>query len=153
MRQMQVIANNKKAFFQYFIIEKIEAGIQLYGDEVKSLRTGKVSIQEAYAETNKGELFLINADIAVYEKTFYKTKSEAKRIRKLLVRKKDIKRLQGKVEREGMTIIPLKIYFNKRGLAKIEIAIAKGKKLYDKREDKKKKDWNIQQKRLLKNFK
>ena len=153
MRQMQVIANNKKAFFQYFIIEKIEAGIQLFGDEVKSLRTGKVSIQEAYAETNKGELFLINADIAVYEKTFYKTKSEAKRIRKLLVRKKDIKRLQGKVEREGMTIIPLKIYFNNRGLAKIEIAIAKGKKLYDKREDKKKKDWNIQQKRLLKNYK
>ena len=153
MRQMQVIANNKKAFFQYFIIEKIEAGIQLYGDEVKSLRTGKVSIQEAYAETNKGELFLINADIAVYEKTFYKTKSEAKRVRKLLVRKKDIKRLQGKVEREGMTIIPLKIYFNKRGLAKIEIAIAKGKKLYDKREDKKKKDWNVQQKRLLKNYK
>ena len=153
MRQMQVIANNKKAFFQYFIIEKIEAGIQLYGDEVKSLRTGKVSIQEAYAETNKGELFLINADIAVYEKTFYKTKSEAKRIRKLLVRKKDIKRLQGKVEREGMTIIPLKIYFNNRGLAKVEIAIAKGKKLYDKREDKKKKDWNIQQKRLLKNYK
>ena len=153
MRQMQVIANNKKAFFQYFIIEKIEAGIQLYGDEVKSLRTGKVSIQEAYAETNKGELFLINADIAVYEKTFYKTKSEAKRIRKLLVRKKDIKRLQGKVEREGMTIIPLKIYFNNRGLAKIEIAIAKGKKLYDKREDKKKKDWSIQQKRLLKNYK
>ena len=153
MRQMQVIANNKKAFFQYFIIEKIEAGIQLYGDEVKSLRTGKVSIQEAYAETNKGELFLINADIAVYEKTFYKTKSEAKRIRKLLVRKKDIKRLQGKAEREGMTIIPLKIYFNNRGLAKVEIAIAKGKKLYDKREDKKKKDWNIQQKRLLKNYK
>ena len=153
MRQMQVIANNKKAFFQYFIIEKIEAGIQLYGDEVKSLRTGKVSIQEAYAETNKGELFLINADIAVYEKTFYKTKSEAKRIRKLLVSKKDIKRLQGKVEREGMTIIPLKIYFNNRGLAKIEIAIAKGKKLYDKREDKKKKDWNIQQKILLKNYK
>ena len=153
MSQMQVIANNKKAFFQYFIIEKIEAGIQLFGDEVKSLRTGKVSIQEAYAETNKGELFLINADIAVYEKTFYKTKSEAKRIRKLLVRKKDIKRLQGKVEREGMTIIPLKIYFNNRGLAKIEIAIAKGKKLYDKREDKKKKDWNIQQKRLLKNYK
>ena len=153
MRQMQVIANNKKAFFQYFIIEKIEAGIQLFGDEVKSLRTGNISIQEAYAETKKGELFLINADIAVYEKTFYKTKSEAKRIRKLLVRKKDIKRLQGKVEREGMTIIPLKIYFNNRGLAKIEIAIAKGKKLYDKREDKKKKDWNIQQKRLLKNYK
>ena len=150
---MQVIANNKKAFFQYFIIEKIEAGIQLFGDEVKSLRTGKVSIQEAYAETNKGELFLINSDIAVYEKTFYKTKSDAKRIRKLLVHKKDIKRLQGKVEKEGMTIIPIKIYFNKRGLAKIEIAIAKGKKLYDKREDKKKKDWNIQQKRLLKNYK
>ena len=150
---MQVIANNKKAFFQYFIIERIEAGIQLNGDEVKSLRTGKVSISEAYAETKKGELFLINADIAVYEKTFYKTQSEAKRARKLLVYKKDITRLQGKVDREGMTIIPLKIYFNKRGVAKIEIAIAKGKKLYDKREDKKKKDWSMQKKRLLKNYK
>ncbi len=149
---MQIIANNKKAFFRYFIIEKIEAGIQLTGDEVKSLRTGKASINESYAEAKKGELFLVNSDISVYEKSFYKKKTEAKRVRKLLVHKKDITRLQGKVEREGMTLIPLKLYFNKVGKVKIELAIAKGKKLYDKREDKKKKDWNIQKKRLLKNI-
>ena len=149
---MQVIANNKKAFFQYFIIEKIEAGIQLLGDEVKSLRNGKASINEAYAETKKGELFLVNSNISAYEKSANFNRFEPKRIRKLLVSKKDISKLQGKVEKEGMTIIPIKIYFNKKGLAKIEIAIAKGKKLYDKREDKKKKDWNIQKNRLLKNF-
>ena len=149
---MQVIANNKKAFFQYFIIEKIEAGIQLLGDKVKSLRNGKASINEAYAETKKGELFLVNSNISAYEKSSNFNRFESKRIRKLLVRKKDISKLQGKIEKEGMTIIPIKIYFNKKGLAKIEIAIAKGKKLYDKREDKKKKDWNIQKNRLLKNF-
>ena len=149
---MQIIANNKKAFFQYFILEKIEAGIQLTGDEVKSLRNGKASIKEAYAETKKGQLYLINSDISIYEKSSRYSKLESKRVRKLLVHKKEISRLQGKIEREGMTLIPLKIYFNKRGLAKIEIAIAKGKKLYDKREDKKKKDWNIQKKRLLKNL-
>ncbi len=149
---MQIIANNKKAFFQYFILEKIEAGIQLTGDEVKSIRTGKASIKEAYAETKKGQLFLVNSDIAAYEKSSNYSKLDAKRSRKLLLHKKEISRLQGKIEKEGMTIIPLKIYFNKRGLVKIEIAIAKGKKLYDKREDKKKKDWNIQKKRLLKNL-
>ena len=149
---MQLIANNKKAYFQYFILEKIEAGIQLSGDEVKSLRTGKASISESYAETKKGELFLINSDISAYEKSSNYSKFASKRIRKLLIHKKDIKKLQGKVEKEGMTIVPLKIYFNKKGLVKLEIAIAKGKKLYDKREEKKKKDWNLQQKRLLKNF-
>ena len=149
---MQLIANNKKAYFQYFILEKIEAGIQLSGDEVKSLRTGKASISESYAETKKGELFLINSDISAYEKSSNYSKFASKRIRKLLIHKKDIKKLQGKIEKEGMTIVPLKIYFNKKGLVKLEIAIAKGKKLYDKREEKKKKDWNLQQKRLLKNF-
>jgi SsrA-binding protein len=149
---MQIIANNKKAFFQYFILEKIEAGIQLTGDEVKSLRVGKASIKEAYAETKKGQLFLINADISIYEKSSRYSKLDSKRIRKLLVHKKEISKIQGKVEKEGMTIIPLKLYFNKKGLAKIEIAVAKGKKLYDKREDKKKKDWNLQKKRLLKNL-
>ena len=149
---MQIVANNKKAFFRYLIIEKIEAGIQLTGEEVKSLRTGKASISESYAEAKKGELFLVNSDISIYEKSFQKKNIEAKRVRKLLIHKKDISRLQGKVEREGMTLIPLKLYFNKKGKAKIELAIAKGKKLYDKREDKKKKDWNMQKKRLLKNF-
>ena len=149
---MQIVANNKKAFFEYFILEKIEAGIQLTGSEVKSLRTGKVSIKEAYAETKKGQLFLVNADISNYDKAASYSKIESKRVRKLLVHKKEISKLQGKIEKEGMTIIPLKIYFNKKGIAKIEIAIAKGKKLYDKRESKKKRDWNIQKKRILKNI-
>ena len=149
---MQIVANNKKAFFEYFILEKIEAGIELTGSEVKSLRTGKVSIKEAYAETKKGQLFLVNADISNYDKAASYSKIESKRVRKLLVHKKEISKLQGKIEKEGMTIIPLKIYFNKKGIAKIEIAIAKGKKLYDKRESKKKRDWNIQKKRLLKNI-
>ena len=149
---MQIVANNKKAFFEYFILEKIEAGIQLTGSEVKSLRTGKVSIKEAYAETKKGQLFLVNADISNYDKAASYSKTESKRVRKLLVHKKEISKLQGKIEKEGMTIIPLKIYFNKKGIAKIEIAIAKGKKLYDKRESKKKRDWNIQKKRILKNI-
>lgn len=149
---MQIIANNKKAFFQYFIQEKIEAGIQLTGDEVKSVRSGKASIKEAYAETKKGQIYLINSDISAYEKSSRYSKLDAKRSRKLLLHKKEISRLQGKIEREGMTIIPLKMYLNKRGLIKIEIAVAKGKKLYDKREDKKKKDWNKQKKRLLKNL-
>ena len=149
---MQIIANNKKAFFEYFILEKIEAGIQLTGSEVKSLRAGKASIKESYAETKKGQLFLINADISNYDKAASYSKIESKRVRKLLVHKKEISKLQGKIEKEGMTIIPLKIYFNKKGIAKIEIAIAKGKKLYDKRESKKKRDWNIQKKRILKNI-
>ena len=149
---MQIVANNKKAFFEYFILEKIEAGIQLTGSEVKSLRAGNASIKESYAETKKGQLFLINADISNYDKAASYSKTESKRVRKLLVHKKEISKLQGKIEKEGMTIIPLKIYFNKKGIAKIEIAIAKGKKLYDKRESKKKRDWNIQKKRILKNI-
>mgnify|MGYP001191026114 CR=1 FL=1 len=148
---MHIIANNKKAFFEYFILEKIEAGIQLTGSEVKSLRAGKASIKEAYAEAKKGQLFLINSDISIYDKASSYSRLDSKRVRKLLVHKKQISKLQGKIEKEGMTIVPLKIYFNKKGIAKIEIAIAKGKKLYDKRENKKKRDWNIQKKRLLKN--
>ena len=149
---MQIVANNKKAFFEYFILEKIEAGIQLTGDEVKSLRVGKASIKEAYAEAKKGQLFLVNSDISNYEKSSSYSKLNSKRVRKLLVHKKEILKLQGKIEKEGMTIVPLKLYFNKKGIAKVEIAVAKGKKLYDKREVKKKKDWNMQKKRLLKNI-
>ncbi len=150
---MDVIAKNKKAYYEYFINETIEAGIVLTGDEVKSLRVGKVSINESFAETDNGELWLINADISSYKNSSNILASDAKRKRKLLVKKKDINTLQGKVEREGFTIIPIKLYFNKKGFAKIEIAVAKGKKLYDKREDKKQKDWNLQKQRLLRNFK
>ena len=150
---MDVIAKNKKAYYEYFVNETIEAGIVLTGDEIKALRVGKVSINEAIAETDNGELWLINTDISSYKNSSNILASDAKRKRKLLVKKKDINTLQGKVEREGFTIIPIKLYFNKKGFAKIEIAVAKGKKLYDKREDKKRKDWNLQKQRLLRNFK
>ena len=150
---MDVIAKNKKAFYEYFINDTLEAGIALNGDEVKSLREGKVSINEAFPETDNGELWLINANISYYKNSSKILISDEKRKRKLLVKKKDINTFQGKVEREGYTIVPIKIYFNKKGIAKVEIAVAKGKKLYDKREDKKKKDWNKQKQRLLRNFK
>ena len=150
---MSLIANNKKASFQYHILEKIEAGLVLEGHEVKSLRYGKVSIAEAYAEADKGELWLINSDISYYSNSAKFFSYNPKRIRKLLVHKKEINKIQGKIEKEGMTIIPLRLYFNSRGFVKIEIAVAKGKKLYDKREDKKQKDWNKHKQRLLRNFK
>ncbi len=150
---MHVIAKNKKAYYEYFINETLEAGIVLTGDEVKSLREGKVSINESFAETENGELWLINANISSYKNSSKILISDEKRKRKLLVKKKDISTFQGKVEREGYTIIPIKIYFNTKGMAKIEIAVAKGKKLYDKREDKKQKDWNKHKQRLLRNFK
>ncbi len=150
---MNIIAKNKKAFYEYFINDTIEAGIVLNGDEVKSLREGKVSINESFAETKNGELWLVNANITSYKNSSKILISDEKRKRKLLVKKKDISTLQGKIEREGFTIVPIKIYFNKKGLAKIEIAVAKGKKLYDKREDKKQKDWKKHKQRLLRNFK
>ena len=150
---MNVIAKNKKAFYEYFINDTIEAGIVLNGDEVKSLREGKASINESFAETENGELWLVNANISSYKNSSKILISDEKRKRKLLVKKKDISTLQGKIEREGFTIVPIKLYFNKKGLAKIQIAVAKGKKLYDKREDKKQKDWNKQKQRLLRNFK
>ena len=150
---MNIIAKNKKAFYEYFINDTLEAGIVLSGDEVKSLREGKVSISESFAETENGELWLINANISSYKNSAKILISDEKRKRKLLVKKKDINVMQGKVDREGYTIIPIKIYFNKKGLAKIEIAVAKGKKLYDKREDKKQRDWNKQKQRLLRTFK
>ena len=150
---MDLVAKNKKAYFEYFISDTLEAGIVLTGDEVKALREKKVSINESYAETDKGELWLINSDISSYKNSAKILISEAKRKRKLLLKKKDINTLQGKIEREGYTIIPIKLYFNKKGRAKIEIGVAKGKKLYDKREDKKQKDWNIQKQRLLRDYK
>ena len=150
---MILIAKNKKAHYEYFISNTIEAGIVLTGDEVKALREKKASISEAFAETENGELWLVNADISFYKNSSKILVTDAKRKRKLLAKKKEISTLQGKVEREGFTIIPLKLYFNKKGYAKIEIAVAKGKKLYDKREDKKKKDWKLQKQRLLRDLK
>ena len=150
---MSLITNNKKAFFQYHVLEKIEAGLVLEGNEVKALRSGKASISEAYAESENGELWLINSDISIYSNSAKFNSYNPKRNRKLLVHKRELNKIRGKIEKEGMTIIPLRIYFNNRGLVKIEIAVAKGKKIYDKREDNKKKDWNRQKQRLLKNYK
>jgi SsrA-binding protein len=135
----KLIATNRKARHEYHILEKFEAGIVLKGTEVKSLRQGKASLNEAYATVEKGEIFLLNAHISPYEKGNRWNLPE-RRPRKLLLHQREIKRLIGGVTRKGFTIIPLRLYLNDKGLIKVEIALAKGKKAYDKREDIKKRD-------------
>jgi SsrA-binding protein len=133
------VARNKKARHDYHILETFEAGLVLTGTEVKSCRAGKMSIKESYARFIRGELYLVNAHIAPYE-TGSLFNHDEKRMRKLLLSKKEIRRLLGKVNEEGLTLVPLKAYFNERNLLKIELALAKGKKTYDKRQDIKKRD-------------
>ena len=142
------IAANRKARFHYEIGESFEAGIALTGTEVKSLRVGKATIAESYADPRRNEIWLINANIPEYLQA-NRFNHEPKRPRKLLLHRKQINRLMGAVEREGMTLIPLKLYFNERGRAKLLLAIAKGKKLHDKRESEKKRDWSREKGRLL----
>ena len=137
---LKIISNNRKARFNYFFNEFFEAGIVLKSSEVKSLRDGKANISEAYAIDEQGEIFLLNSHIPSYKESSYNNHNP-KRNRKLLLNKREINKLIGKVNREGYTLIPTKLYF-KKGKAKIEIAVAKGKKHYDKRADKKKKDWD-----------
>ncbi|OQX79313.1 MAG: SsrA-binding protein [Bacteroidetes bacterium 4484_249] len=135
----QIKIKNKKAFYEYFITDKIVAGIQLSGTEIKSIRTGKVSLQESYCNFIGNELFVFNMHIAEYEfGTHYN--HEPKRNRKLLLTKRELKKLGIKVKEKGFTIIPVFLFINEKGLAKLEIGIAKGKKLYDKRETIKTKD-------------
>ena len=142
------IAENRRARFDYEIMETFEAGIVLFGSEVKSLRTGRgTSIVESYAGEEKGELALINANIPVY--TQARDNHEPKRIRRLLVSKKEKNKLLGQMRRDGMTLVPLSLYFNDRGLAKLSLGIAKGRKKHDKREVVKQRDWNRQKQRLL----
>jgi len=129
---MKVISTNRRARHDYQILETLEAGIELKGNEVKSLRTQSCSLNESFARIERGELFLYNMYIPEFEKSSF-FKPEPKRIRKLLIHKKEIKRLIGLTVQRGFTIIPLKIYFNDRGIAKIEIALAKGKHIFDKR--------------------
>ena len=145
----KLIAENRRARFDYFIEDTIEAGVMLFGSEVKSLRVGGSNISESYASVEKSELWLINSYVAPYlqAKTFG---HEERRHRKLLVSKKEMARLWNATAREGMTIVPLKMYFNDRGKVKILIGIAKGKKNQDKRETEAKRDWNRQKQRLLK---
>ena len=147
-RRFKSVAENRKARFNYEIGETYEAGIVLTGSEVKSLRSGKGSIAESYADARDGEIWLINANIPEYLQA-HRFNHPPKRPRKLLLHQRQINKLAGAVEREGMTIVPLRIYFNDRGRAKVEIALAKGKKLHDKRETSKKRDWDREKGRLL----
>ena len=144
----RVAADNRQARYHYEIGEQFEAGIALTGTEVKSLRTGKATIAESYVSPEHGEIFLINATIPEYLQA-NRFNHEPKRPRKLLLHGKQIARLQKGVEREGMTIVPLRVFFNDKGRAKVQIALAKGKKLHDKRETEKQRDWKKEQGRLL----
>ena len=144
---LKIISNNRKARFNYFFNEFFEAGIVLKGSEVKSLRYGKANISESYAIDDQGEIFLVNSHIPSYKESSYNN-HDPKRNRKLLLNKREINKLIGKVNREGYTLIPTKLYF-KKGRAKVEIAVAKGKRQYDKRQVKKKRDWNREKARLF----
>tara|TARA_B100002051_G_scaffold233238_1_gene232354 strand:+ start:108 stop:578 length:471 start_codon:yes stop_codon:yes gene_type:complete len=144
---IKIVCNNRKARFNYFFHELIEAGIVLKGSEVKSLRDGKANIADAYATDSRGEMYLINSHIPLYKQSSYNNHNP-RDVRKLLLSKKEINKLIGKINMEGLTVIPTKMYF-KKGKAKVEIAIAKGKKLYDKRNVKKRRDWDREQARIL----
>ena len=145
----KIICLNRKASFNYFFQELIEAGIVLKGSEVKSLREGKASIADSYAVEKNGEIFLINSHIPLYKQSSYNN-HDPKDDRKLLLTRKQINKLIGSINQDGLTLVPTKLYFSK-GKAKVEIAVAKGKKLYDKRQVKKKRDWNKEKRRILKN--
>jgi SsrA-binding protein len=144
----KLIADNRKARYAYAIGETLEAGIMLVGSEVKSLRTGKTTIGESYAHAKDGEIWLVNSYIPEYTKAS-RFNHEPKRSRKLLVHKRQADRLAAAIQREGMTLIPLKLYFNAKGIAKLELGLAKGKKLHDKRETEKQRDWQRDKARLM----
>ena len=144
---LKIICLNRKASFNYFFEDLIEAGIVLKGSEVKSLRDGKANIADSYATDSKGEIYLMNSHIPLYKESSYNNHNP-RDMRKLLLNRKEINKVIGKINREGLTVIPVKVYF-KKGKAKVELAIAKGKKLYDKRLVKKKRDWQREQARIL----
>jgi SsrA-binding protein len=144
----RVVAHNRKARFNYEIGETLEAGIALTGTEVKSLRQGKATIAESYADSRRGEIWLVNANIPEYLQGG-RFNHAPKRLRKLLLHRRQISKLIGAVEREGMTLVPLKLFFNDKGRAKVELALARGKKLHDKRETEKKRSWDRERGRLL----
>ncbi|MEM6602897.1 MAG: SsrA-binding protein SmpB [Pseudomonadota bacterium] len=146
----KIIAENRKARFNYFVEDVIEVGIVLKGTEVKSLREGKGNIAESYANVENGELWLINSHILEYSKG-NRFNHEPKRMRKLLATRKEINKCQGFVQRSGLALVPLKIYFNHKGYVKVTLGICKGKQNHDKRETEKQRDWNKQKSRILKN--
>lgn len=144
----KLIADNRKARFNYEIGDVVEAGIVLSGTEVKSLRGGKATIAESYADDHEGEIWLYNLYIPEYLQA-NRFNHQPRRPRKLLLHRREINRLIGAVQKDGVTLVPLKLYFNEQGRAKIELALAKGKKLHDKRETQKKRDWSRDKARLL----
>jgi SsrA-binding protein len=146
--KQKVVAENRRARFDYFIEDKFEAGIALVGTEVKSLRHGEGSIAESYATVEGDEVWLINSHIPEYSHG-NRQNHEPRRQRKLLLSKREIAKLHGAITRQGLTLVPLSIYFNGRGKAKVELALAKGKKAHDKRETIKERDWKREQQRLL----
>jgi len=144
------IAENRKAKFDYNITETLESGIVLLGSEVKSLRMGKASIKESYASEENGEMFLINFNIPEYSLAARGQNHEPKRLRKLLINKKEKNKVSGLIKREGYTVVPISCYFNNKGIVKILLGLAKGKRQVDKRETIKKRDWDRAKQRLLK---
>jgi SsrA-binding protein len=146
----KIVADNRKARFAYAIESSLEAGIALMGSEVKSLRAGKANIGDSYAQAKDGEIFLINAHIPEYAKAA-RFGHEPRRVRKLLVKKAEARKLSAAVQREGMTLVPLRVYFTPKGIAKVELGVAKGKKLHDKRETEKQRDWQRDKARLMRN--
>jgi len=145
---VNIAARNRKARHNYFIEDNIEAGIMLRGTEIKSIRNGRSSIEESYASEENGELFLVNAYIPEYQ-AGGRDQHETRRPRKLLLHKKELVKMINAVNREGATIIPLSLYFNKRGMLKVDLGIAKGKRQYDKRQTEKNRDWKRDQDRII----
>ncbi len=148
---MQIIVKNKKALFEYNLLDSFEAGIQLMGSEIKSIRAGKVNLQEAYCYFLGDELFIKGMHITEYSHGGY-ANHDPVRPRKLLLKRTELRKIKNKLKEKGLTVIPVKLYINERGFAKLEIAIAKGKKLYDKRQDIKSKDVKRELDRTRKNF-
>lgn len=149
---MKIITQNKKAFFDYEILDRIEAGIVLNGNEVKSIRAGHISLIGAFAHVKDGELFLVNASITPYAMAYQKKDEEAARTRKLLIRKRELDRLVGDISRKGVTVIPLKVYLNERGLIKVELGIGKHKKSVEKKQAIKERDIKRETSRELKKY-
>ena len=143
-----LVAQNRKARYNYTIEDSLEVGVALVGTEVKSLRAGRASIVESYASDKNGELFLYNAHIPIYEPAG-RFNHAPKRTRKLLVHRRELARLTGLVRRDGYTLVPLSLYFNERGIVKIELGLARGKRKFDKRESEKRRDWQRQKARLM----
>ncbi len=147
----KIICLNRKASFNYFFLELLEAGIALKGSEVKSIRDGKASISDSYAVDKEGEIFLINSHIPSYKQSSYNN-HDPKSDRKLLLKRKEINKLIGMINQEGLTLVPTRLYLQK-GKVKIQIAVGKGKKLYDKRQVKKNRDWTREKARIFSNSK